>query len=221
MTEDTVRTPRTRRKRSLGGRFGCLGALVFIGVVVWGIENTERVRAELRLWGTWSDLPLPEDRPPEVPAERRSAGDTAVFDGIEFVWCPAGTFRMGSNDLEELAAPESEVTLAKGFWLGKYEVTKAQWFQAMKTKPWRERIYVKHRGFAASRPTIIRWGCGGFFNGLKIHSIEIRREPALILAGMWDPHTPVTHIKPDEIHQFLEKLNSRGTGRYRLPCEHE
>ncbi len=62
------------------------------------------------------------------------AGDTMSFklghSDMEFVWCPAATFMMGSPEDEPGRAEEEiqhEVTLTKGFWIGKYEVTQAQW----------------------------------------------------------------------------------------------
>ena len=48
---------------------------------------------------------------------------------MEMVWCPAGTFLMGSG------YDEHPVTLTKGFWMGKYEVTKAQWKSVMGSTP--------------------------------------------------------------------------------------
>ncbi len=46
-------------------------------------------------------------------------------DGSELIWIPPGTFIMGS-DLEENEKPERYVTLTKGFYIGKYEVTWGQ-----------------------------------------------------------------------------------------------
>lgn len=49
--------------------------------------------------------------------------------GIEFCWCPPGTFLMGSPDSKRADfsdAKQVEVTLSKGFWIGKYEVTQEQ-----------------------------------------------------------------------------------------------
>jgi formylglycine-generating enzyme required for sulfatase activity len=61
----------------------------------------------------------------------RQVGDTATFAGIEFVWCPAGTFMMGRYpgelDSEDWEDPQHEVTISRGFWMSKYEVTQAQW----------------------------------------------------------------------------------------------
>ncbi len=55
---------------------------------------------------------------------------------MEMLWCPPGNFIMGSPSSEE-GRRESEtqhaVTLTKGFWLGKYEVTQAQWGKVMGT----------------------------------------------------------------------------------------
>ena len=65
-------------------------------------------------------------------------GETRVFHGIEFQWCPAGTFTMGSPANEEgreADETEHQVTLTKGFWLGTYEVTQAQWQSVMGSSP--------------------------------------------------------------------------------------
>ena len=66
------------------------------------------------------------------------AGETQTFDGMEFQWIPAGTFMMGSPDTEEGRASNEtlhKVTISHGFWLGKYEVTQAQWDAVMATNP--------------------------------------------------------------------------------------
>ncbi len=50
--------------------------------------------------------------------------------GIDLIWCPPGHFRMGSPRDEPERRPDEdqvEVTLTKGFWMGKYEVTQGQW----------------------------------------------------------------------------------------------
>ncbi len=50
---------------------------------------------------------------------------------IMLEWIPAGTFSMGSPDSDSLAKrdekPQMQVTLTKGFWLGKTTVTIGQW----------------------------------------------------------------------------------------------
>ena len=83
-------------------------------------------------------------------AKPPQAGDTKTVDlgggvKLELVWCPPGTFTMGSSmaELRAEAAPgtkmalhtdEHKVTLTKGFWLGKHEVTQRQW-QAVYSRP--------------------------------------------------------------------------------------
>ena len=59
--------------------------------------------------------------PPEILREGRFAGDQWVDqNGFCFVWCPAATFKMGDAAFED--AQPVEVTLTKGYWIGKYEV---------------------------------------------------------------------------------------------------
>src|SRR5438105_1440425 len=58
------------------------------------------------------------------------AGAEREIAGIKVCWCPAGRFRMGSPPGEPERRPgedQIEVRLTKGFWMGKYEVTQAQW----------------------------------------------------------------------------------------------
>jgi formylglycine-generating enzyme required for sulfatase activity len=73
------------------------------------------------------------NRPGEV-RELNLGGDELM----RFVWCPADTFTMGSPPTE-FGRDEDErqhrVTLSQGFWLGKYEVTQAQWQSVMGSNP--------------------------------------------------------------------------------------
>ena len=59
--------------------------------------------------------------PPEVLRKGRFAGDQWVDrNGFCFVWCPAGSYSMGDQMFED--AQPVQVSLSKGFWIGKYEV---------------------------------------------------------------------------------------------------
>ena len=73
-------------------------------------------------------------RAQSVPAPGDSMTDAA---GIEFVWVPAGMFRMGSTSAESAwnERPVTAVRISEGFWLGKYEVTQAQWQAVMGSNP--------------------------------------------------------------------------------------
>lgn len=59
--------------------------------------------------------------------------------GMEFVLIPAGQFMMGAepNDREAYDGekPRHEVTIAKPFYLGKYEITQEQWQKVMGDNP--------------------------------------------------------------------------------------
>ena len=59
---------------------------------------------------------------------------------VEMVWIAPGTFRMGSPEeepgREKWEGPQHPVTITKGFWLGKYELTQGQWKSVMGTRPW-------------------------------------------------------------------------------------
>src|SRR5438093_8919459 len=66
------------------------------------------------------------------------AGDEREVGGIKLCWCPAGKFIMGSPPSEPERRPgedQVEVTLTKGFWMGKYEVTQGQWRQIVGKLP--------------------------------------------------------------------------------------
>ena len=57
---------------------------------------------------------------------------------MEMIWCEPGSFMMGSPVSEEGRfedEPQHQVTLTKGFWLGRFEVTQAQWTSVMGTNP--------------------------------------------------------------------------------------
>jgi formylglycine-generating enzyme len=61
-------------------------------------------------------------------------GEEREIAAVKLCWCPPGRFRMGSPPNEpERRADEGpvEVTLTKGFWMGKYEVTQGQWKRVM------------------------------------------------------------------------------------------
>ncbi len=68
--------------------------------------------------------------------EDPQAGDEREFQltddvTITMVWIPEGEFEMGSPDNEQdrdnYEGPVHDVTFNYGFWIGKYEVTQAQW----------------------------------------------------------------------------------------------
>jgi formylglycine-generating enzyme required for sulfatase activity len=57
--------------------------------------------------------------------------------GMEFAYVPAGSFQMGTEkgDISGTELPVHQVTLARGFYMGRYEVTQAQWQKVMGDNP--------------------------------------------------------------------------------------
>lgn len=70
----------------------------------------------------------PADPPPAFTGSQ--AGEEREVSGMTRCWCPAGRFTMGSPPGEPERRPgedQVEVTLTRGFWAGKHEVTQGQW----------------------------------------------------------------------------------------------
>ena len=65
------------------------------------------------------------------------AGTRRTFDGMAFVWVPAGEFRMGSDssEAEDRESPVRRVRISRGYWLGRHEVTQAEWQAEMGSEP--------------------------------------------------------------------------------------
>lgn len=88
------------------------------------------------------DEPGKGAKPAADPLQGKEPGEVRDDNGLKMklVWCPPGKFTMGSPgteaDRRENEGPV-EVTLTKGFWLGKYEVTQAEWKQFMSSEPWK------------------------------------------------------------------------------------
>lgn len=67
-----------------------------------------------------------------------TAGEERVLAGIRLCWCPPGKFMMGSPPAEPERRPDenqTEVTLTRGFWIGKHEATQGQWISVMGKLP--------------------------------------------------------------------------------------
>ena len=88
----------------------------------------------------------------QAPAVKKFAGTKAGQEWgsnglkMKFCWCPPGKFMMGSPQDEKKNAGDEhqvKVTLTRGFWLGKYEATQAQWKAMIGTQPWAGKRHVK------------------------------------------------------------------------------
>ena len=104
------------------------------------------------LLGCTLNRPIAAD-PPELNG--KTAGELREDNGLKMklVWCPPGTFKMGSP-LSETGREDNEaqvdVTLS-GFWLGQTEVTQGQFQRVHGTAPWSGKKHVKEGpNYAAS-----------------------------------------------------------------------
>lgn len=70
----------------------------------------------------------------EEAAKKRPGAVVKDQIGMELVLIPAGTFMMGTEKQDE-AKPVHRVIISKEFYMGKYEVTQAQWQKVMGTNP--------------------------------------------------------------------------------------
>lgn len=77
-----------------------------------------------------------EVRPARWVSQKAKMGVLNLPGGqtMDMVWCPPGTFKMGSPATEAgrgMNEEQRNVTIAKGFWMAKYELTRQQWASVM------------------------------------------------------------------------------------------
>jgi len=112
-------------------------------------------------------------------------GRTVTLPGdvpLELVWVPGGTFMMGrypgevdSFDWED---PQHPVTLAYGFWMGKYEITQQQWLAVRGSWPGPSPVY----GYSANCPAYsLSWNdAQDFITSLNAHIASSGRGPLTV-----------------------------------------
>ena len=101
-----------------------------LDVLVEVMAEMEAKRASIRL----ALRAVDESVEPEEPRGGES-GEVETFVPLEdvdmeFVWIEPGVFQMGHEGAQH------EVEISRGFYLGQYEVTQAQWEAVMGTRPW-------------------------------------------------------------------------------------
>ncbi len=125
---------------ALWRRIGCIGLQSHSGTVRFrNIEIKEL-----------ADVPTRTDRFIALHSERE---DNALK--MKLCWCPPGSFRMGSErDEPERRDDEGpvNVTLSRGFWMGKHEVTQSQWQMVMGTTVEHQETKGTYRGLAGTGP---------------------------------------------------------------------
>ena len=95
--------------------------------IIWFLGAVWVSASPILKWKWW-----PEEKP---ASERSGAGRRAgevwkdPYLGMEFVWVPGGCFKMGCGEWDGGTSDEKPVheVCVDGFWMGRYEVTVAQW----------------------------------------------------------------------------------------------
>jgi sulfatase modifying factor 1 len=103
------------------------------------VPSRRRFLADLTGAAVGMAVARPIAQTPDASQQKRSfrgakPGEQREVEGTRLCWCPPGRFVMGSPAGERgRRADEAqvEVTLSKGFWTGKWEVTQGQWKQLM------------------------------------------------------------------------------------------
>ena len=113
----------------------------------------------------------------------------------------------GDEKLFRIEHPQHPVTLTKGFWLGRYPVLNEQF------EP-----FVKATGY---RTEAEREGWGYGYDQKMGHSNKVKgltwRKPGYTI----EPGQPVVMVSWNDALAFIQWLNGRGEGLYRLPTEAE
>jgi formylglycine-generating enzyme required for sulfatase activity len=114
-------------------------------VVNRGVTDVKRLLAAggfllLALLGCERAAPVnvQEDEPEPTAFTGSKAGQEREVAGVKPCWCPPGKFTMGSPPGEPERRPGEDqvvVTLTRGYWTGKYEVTQGQWKRVMGKLP--------------------------------------------------------------------------------------
>ncbi|MEI6783051.1 MAG: formylglycine-generating enzyme family protein [Verrucomicrobiota bacterium] len=84
---------------------------------------------------------LGDTKPPQSQDSYRTVllAGSRPTPGLRFVWLAAGQFAMGSPtnevDRESNEGPQTQVTISRGFWMGKYEVTQGEYLSVIGTNP--------------------------------------------------------------------------------------
>jgi formylglycine-generating enzyme required for sulfatase activity/serine/threonine protein kinase len=213
----------TARKRNMYIAAGVLGlgvVILLFALLRGGGENGETRNPKLEGSGTVSGesslvsggrtpgaVVQPETRPAAVPAETALPKELAFDLGggvkMEFVLIPAGDFMMGADDGEANEKPIHRVRISTPFYLGKYEVTVAQ-FKAFADA-------TKHVTEAEKRGRAGAWQDGRLtaVGGINWRTPGLPKE---------DNH-PVVFVTWNDARAFCDWAAMKTGRRVRLPTE--
>ena len=108
---------------------------------------------------------------------------------MKLMLIPAGKFMMGSPAAsmkhewqKTREGPQRQVTISKPFYMGIHEVTQAQWYAVMGTKPWRGKVSSKSGDDNAA--SCISWGNASKF--CEMLSKKIGKKVILPTEAQWE-----------------------------------
>jgi formylglycine-generating enzyme required for sulfatase activity len=134
--------------------------------------------------------------------------------GLELMPIPAGHFVMGSPPdepgREDDENPQTQVTIGKAFWLGRHEVTHAQWRAVMGTSL--EQIAAK---IAADKTTYVVWSKPQTM--LQVNGLAADASPQALLGDTSD-NVAMYLVSWNDAVEFCDKLTRRERAAGRLPA---
>jgi formylglycine-generating enzyme required for sulfatase activity len=137
-SEDIEGPPMTLRPLGIGG-----GQFQMLFYAPPGLNCTVQGSEDLVTWTTVQEVRMPQ----EVIEVRDAAAGHRFYRVViplagereGFVWIPPGTFLMGSPDSEPdrhpQEGPQTQVTITRGFWAGRHEVTQGEYEALMGSNP--------------------------------------------------------------------------------------
>ena len=136
--------------------------------------------AEMVLQDIGQPMNVSTGNPNEVAKKELSTGDTKTIvlpggEEMEMIYCAPGSFIMGSPENQvgrSDAEIQHKVTLTKGFWLGKYPVTQAQWECVMGHNP-----SESNKGYNYPVDSVSWYGCNSFIETINSQSSLNARFP--------------------------------------------
>lgn len=143
-------------------------------------------------------------------------GETRSFAGIEMVWITAGSFSMGSPANEQgrdSSEKQHDVTLTKGFWMGKCEVTNAQ-FDA----------FVKEAGYVTTAEKAAEKAATDAKSPKEAKkakaAVATWRTPMIQqkTSGKWEDN-PVVVVSWEDAKAYCDWLAKKTGSAYTLPTE--
>jgi formylglycine-generating enzyme required for sulfatase activity len=117
------------------GEIGKVYSIEYVTDLTDPVESDWRCLEYLQLPASpylWADKSAPA-------TGKRFYRAVAMEPPANMVFIPPGTFRMGSPtnevDRSDYEGPQTDVTISRGFWMGKYEVTQGEYLDVMGNNP--------------------------------------------------------------------------------------